>query len=270
MNVWVNGEVLAEAHAHVSVFDHGFTVADGVFETLKVVDGVPFAISRHLERLQRSAERMGLTPPDLAQLRAGIAEVVPGDLAFGRLRITVTGGPGPLGSERSNAPLTLVIAVTSATPWPEQTSLATVPWTRNEHSAIAGVKSTSYAENVVALQYAHDRGASEAVFANTAGELCEGTGTNVFVVVDGEVLTPALVCGPLAGITRELVLEWSDAREARLPASVLRTADEVFITSSTRDVHPVTKIDERDLSVGPVTQAIQAEFARRSALDVDP
>jgi len=114
-------------------------------------------------------------------------------------------------------------------------------------------------------------GASEAILANSSGELCEGTGTNVFVVIDGELLTPALSSGCLAGITRELVLEWSGASEAALGLAALRVADEIFLTSSTRDVHPVVRIDDRELAgPGPVTSAVAADFRARSAADVDP
>jgi branched-chain amino acid aminotransferase len=158
-----------------------------------------------------------------------------------------------------------------ATPWPADTSVVTVLWTRNEHSAIAGVKSTSYAENVVALQRAHALGASEAIFANNAGLLCEGTGTNVFVVIDGRVMTPTLASGCLAGITRALVLEWFDADELDLPIDVLQSADEVFLTSSTREVHPVVRADRRVWeAAGEVSVELHRAFAARALLDVDP
>ena len=104
--------------------------------------------------------------------------------------------------------------------------------------------------------------------------MCEGTGSNVFAVIDGVVHTPGLDSGCLAGITRELVLEWGPAvaehRESKLPYEILMTADEVFITSSTRDVHPVTRIDDRDVPAGPTTALVAAEFARRMAEGVDP
>ena len=151
-----------------------------------------------------------------------------------------------------------------------------MPWTRNERSATAGLKTTSYAENVVALAYAKERGGIEAIFANTRGELCEGTGTNVFVVVDGELLTPPLESGCLAGITRELTLEWCreeglPVREQTLPLSVLQTADEVFLTSSTKDVLAVSGVDDRDLAApGPVTRRAAEIFARLSAQRNDP
>jgi branched-chain amino acid aminotransferase len=186
----------------------------------------------------------------------------------------VTSGTGPFGSERGDARATLVLTLAAATPWPPTTSLATVPWTRNERSAIAGLKTTSYAENAIALAEAKRRGASEAVLADTQGRLSECTGSNVFVVVDGVALTPSLDTGCLAGVTRELVLEWgaevAQLSEAHLPYDVLETADEVFITSSTRDVHPVTRIDDRELAAGPVTHALAALFATRSRERVDP
>lgn len=274
---WVGHGLVDRAEAVVSVLDHGLTVGDGVFETLLVRDGSPFALTRHLRRLERSCAGLGIVGPDEARVREAVAAVVDdaGEAASrARLRITVTSGPGPLGSERGDAEATLVVTLTPAKAWAATSSLATVPWVRNERSAVAGLKTTSYAENAIALAEAHRRGASEAVLADTQGRLCEGTGSNVFVVVDGELLTPHLRCGALAGVTRELVLEWAPAvvpvREADLPMSVLTTADEVFITSSTRDVHPVDRVDDRELAVGPVTREVADEFARRAALDVDP
>jgi len=279
MRTWVgnrDGGVLVEPdQARISVLDHGFTVADGVFETLKVTSDGPFALTRHLRRLAQSARSIGLAEPDQDVVRRAVSSVVEAGSAdiggLGRLRITYTGGPAPLGSDRGNAVPSLVVALAAGSPWPATTSLSTVPWTRNERSAVAGVKSTSYAENVVALNFAHEQGASEAVFANTRGELCEGTGTNVFVVVDGQVLTPPLSSGCLAGITRELVLEWFGAAEVTLPAEVLLTADEVFLTSSTRNVHPVTRVDDRTWPNGGRTSLrLQAAFDERVGLDIDP
>jgi branched-chain amino acid aminotransferase len=147
-----------------------------------------------------------------------------------------------------------------------------VPWTRNERSATAGLKTTSYAENVVALAHAHASGAAEALLANTAGNLCEGTGSNVFLVLDGQVVTPPLSSGCLAGVTRALLLEWTDVIERDIAMAELSRAEEVFITSSTRDVHGVHAVDDRTLdgAPGPVTRKVAALFAERSGADVDP
>ncbi|MDA8436813.1 MAG: aminotransferase class IV [Actinomycetales bacterium] len=274
---WVGDGLVDADHAVVSVLDHGLTVGDGVFETVLVRDGAPFALTRHLARLTRSLAGLGIAHPGDARLRAAVAAVVDGSgvgTDFSRLRVTVTSGAGPFGSDRGDAAATLVVTMTAATPWPATTTLATVPWTRNERSATAGLKTTSYAENVIALAHAKERGASEAVLADTRGRLCECTGSNVFVVVDGEVRTPSLDTGCLAGVTRELVLEWSDevggVREDHLPYDVLRSADEVFITSSTRDVHPVSRVDDRALEPGPVTARLAAVFAARARAEVDP
>lgn len=279
MRVWVGtrdgGALVAAPEAQVSVLDHGFTVADGVFETLKVTAAGPFAVTRHLRRLAESAAVLGLRAPDESVLRDAVAAVVGSepvaDGGLSRLRITYTAGPAPLGSERGEAVPTLVVAMGPGKPWPAATSAVTVPWTRNERSPLAGVKSTSYGENVVALNRAKASGASEALLANTRGDLCEGTGSNVFVVVGGRVLTPSLASGCLAGVTRGLVLEWFAAVEADLPMSVLADADEVFLTSSTRDVHPVVRVDGRTWpTAGPVSAQLREQFAARAAADVDP
>lgn len=274
---WLDDRLVDAADARVSVLDHGFTVGDGVFETILVRDGAPFALTRHLARLQRSLAGLGIDGPATGRVREAVEAVVSGSgvgTDFSRLRITVTSGAGPFGSDRGDAAATLVVTLAEAAPWPATTSIATVPWARNERSAIAGLKTTSYAENAIALAAAKRRGASEAVLADTQGRLCECTGSNVFVVVDGEAFTPALDCGCLQGVTRELVLEWGPAvvavHEAHLPYDVLFTADEVFITSSTRDVHPVVRVDERDLHVGPVTRALADRFTACATEDVDP
>jgi branched-chain amino acid aminotransferase len=136
---------------------------------------------------------------------------------------------------------------------------------------VAGLKTTSYAENVVALARAKEQGASEAIFANTAGRLCEGTGSNVFVVLAGRLVTPPLSSGCLAGVTRELVVEVAQVDEEDLPLAVLAEADEVFLTSSTRDVQGQHRVDDRRLDApGPVTAEVARAFADLVARDLDP
>lgn len=273
MRAWVNGRTLDDPNEPALVVsDHGFTVGDGVFEAVKVVDGRPFALTRHLDRLATSAKGMGLPAVDLEEVRRGVAALLDGqDRPLGRVRITYTGGNAPLGSGRGDKPPTLVVVADAMAPRPNTTSIATVPWPRNERGALAGLKTTSYAENVVALAYAAERGAGEAVFANLAGNLCEGTGSNIFYVVDGELRTPTLAAGCLAGISRALLLEWYGGREVDEPVDVLRTADEVFLVSTTRDVQAVRRCDDRDLEApGPLTREAMAVWAEREAADVDP
>ena len=277
MRVWVNGDLVDPTGPALSALDHAVTVGDGVFETAKIVDGRPFALTRHHRRLALSAAGLGLPPVDLGLVDKGVAAVLEGpEVEFGRLRYSVTGGIGPLGSDRDDASLThIVIAGPQPRP-PESGKLTVVPWTRNERSAVAGLKTTSYAENVVALARAKQAGAIEAVFANTRGELCECTGSNVFVVVDGVVLTPPADSGLLLGITRELTIEWGRAagvevREEALPLDVLQSADEVFITSSTKDVLPIHAVDDRLLSADhPVTSELLRVFRANAERDADP
>lgn len=277
MRTWVNGSMRDPDSALVSVFDHGLTVGDGVFETVKVVDGVPFALRRHLDRLARSAAGLGLPAVDRDAVRAAcVAVCAQVQVGLHRLRITYTGGIAPLGSDRGDSGTTLVVAIAPAARPPATTSISVVEWPRNERGALAGLKSTSYAENVVALAYAKRMGATEAVFADTQNRLSEGTGSNVFVVVAGELLTPSLSTGCLNGITRQLTIEWTGAREAELPISVLDHADEVFLTSSIRDVQAVGAIVgptfARTLlaAPGPVTREAAALFAKLSAEDPEP
>ncbi|WP_438488935.1 aminotransferase class IV [Streptomyces sp. S186] len=273
MKIWLDGGLRDADGARVSVFDHGLTVGDGVFETLKAERGRAFALTRHLERLAHSARGLGLPEPDLDEVRRGCAAVLEANpMALGRIRITYTGGISPLGSDRGEAGPTLVIAVSEAGRRPDTTAAVTVPWTRNERGALAGLKTTSYGENVVALARARERGASEALFANTVGALCEGTGSNVFVVLDGELHTPPLASGCLAGITRALTVAWAGAKETDLPLDALESAEEIFLTSTLRDVQAVTRIDGRQLAdaPGPVTAEAMRLFDRESAADFDP
>ena len=230
MKVWINGQLVSHEAATVSVFDHGLTVGDGVFETCKVVGGVPFALTRHLDRLVLSALGLGLPEPDLGTVRKAVAETLAaaGEPAEARLRITMTGGVAPLGSGRGDSGPSLIVAVAPLRGWAPTEAIATVPWTRNERAATAGLKTTSYADNVVALAYAKKRGAAEAIFGNTVGELCEGTGSNVFVVLDGRLSTPPRSSGCLAGVSGALVIEWYGVEERSLPLAVLGEADEVF------------------------------------------
>jgi branched-chain amino acid aminotransferase len=274
MAVWMNGELLPDDDARVSVFEHGLVVGDGVFETIKVANGVPFAMTRHLVRLRRSALGLGLPEPDVEAIREGALAVIAasGGPVLARLRVTVTGGVSPLGSERGNAPVTAIVAMAEQPLPAASVDVVTVPWPRNERGALSGLKTTSYGENVRALAYAAERGGGEAIFANTVGQLCEGTGTNVFVVRGGRLLTPPLSSGCLAGVTRALVIEWAGAEEEDLPLDALAGAEEAFLSGTTRDVQPIRNVDGAALPAapGPVTRKAAEIFALRSAESPDP
>lgn len=276
--MWLNGTLVPADEARVSVRDHGLTTGDGVFEALKVASGVPFAMTRHLARLRASAAGLGLPGPDLDQIRAGVHAVLAaaGRPDRARIRITVTAGESVLGSARPDgltaAGLTVIIALGELAETPASCDVAVLPWPRNERGLLAGVKTTSYAENVRALAWARERGAAEAVFGNLAGNLCEGTGTNVFVVTGGRLVTPPLSAGCLAGVTRGLVVEWAGAAEEDLPLSALAGAEEAFLTGTTRDVQPVRLVDGAPLPAvpGPLTRKAAEIFAARAAESPDP
>lgn len=272
--IWMNGELLEPERAVVSVLDHGMLVGDGVFETVKAERGVPFALTRHLRRLARSAAGLGLPEPDQDALARGVSEVLAAAPVWplARIRITYTSGVGPLGSDRGDEGPTVSIVVAEQKPFPPAADVTVVPWQRNERGALAGLKTTSYADNAMALAYAKQRGGGEAIFGNLAGNLCEGTGTNIFVVRGGRLVTPPLSSGCLAGVTRALVLEWFGGEEEDLPLDDLYRADEAFLTSTTRNVQPIRAVDGTPLPAapGPITAKAMEVFAARGAELIDP
>lgn len=277
MLVWVGsgdqGGLVDASEASISVFDHGFTVGDGLFETMKVVDGKVFLWPWHLERLHNSANRMRIALPAddlLTSIVTGVARESVTELGgSARVRLTISAGLGPLGSARLHSAPTVVCAASAMPVRSGDARVHVASWPRNERSPLAGVKSTSYAENVLALVEAQSTGAGESIFLNTAGALCEGTASNVFVVRDGMALTPPVEAGLLAGVTRRFVLGLGDdalpVRETQIAAEEFHAADEVFITSTFQDVRAVMAIDDRELPAGPVTRELQRRFALAAA-----
>lgn len=276
MTAWIDGRIVPLDDARVSVLDHGLVVGDGVFETLRIYHGQPFAWTRHLGRLHASANALGLALPGDDELRdAAHAVIAANALVDGRLRITVTGGIAPPGSGRGHGPPTAFVLAFPLEPPAASIDVVVVPWTRNERGALAGIKTISYASNVRALAFAADRGAGEAVFANTSGNLCEATGSNVFVVLDGVLVTPPLSAGCLAGVTRALVLELASevgiaAEERDVPIGALARVDEAFLCSTTREVQPVAHVDGVSLASGEISARLQDAFTALIARTLDP
>jgi branched-chain amino acid aminotransferase len=265
--IWLNGTICPLAEARISPLDHGLLVGDGVFETLVARQGRPFAAREHWQRLVNSCEIMGLTPLPLEDYLAAIEAVLKANqLSDARLRVTLTSGDGPLGSDRGNGPKTVFVTAVPLKPWPATEKVCLVPWTLNENGPLAGAKSVSYGGNVRALALAKSRDCGEALMANTRGEVCEGTGSNVFLVLHGRLVTPPLSSGCLPGITRDFVIRACRAsgitcEEEALPVSALAQCEEAFLTSSTRDVHPISELDGRPLiTPGPITQKVAAAF----------
>lgn len=268
-SVWLNGRILPAAQPCISPRDHGLLVGDGVYETLVTHGGRPFAWGRHWERLRSSCERLGLALPERDQISGGFAAVMGANgLAEARLRVTVTSGPGPAGYTRGDSGPTVLITASPRQDFVESESLITSPWPRNERGALAGIKSISCGDNERAFAFARERGGGEALILNTRGEICEGTGSNVFLVRDGEALTPPLDSGCLPGVTRSLVIELCRAHgipvseRALLPA-VIGGCNEAFLTSATREVQAIAKIDGLPLPQrpGPVTKRIAELFS---------
>lgn len=277
VQAWVDDGLVDLDDATVPVDDRGLTTGDGCFETLKVVGGVPFALTRHLARLGRSCDLLGLPPPREDRLRQACAALIEANIAaagpdqVGRLRITVTAGRAPLGPNRADSPPGLFLLTGPPRVLGPVSVVAVSPWVRNERSPLAGAKVISYAENAVAQRWAAERGCDEALFANTRGELSEGTGSNVFVVIGGILRTPPLESGCLAGVTRELVCELADVRQTPIPMRLLAEATELFLTSSTRDIHPVAAIDDRSLPApGPAAARLRVLWRAMEARTMDP
>jgi branched-chain amino acid aminotransferase len=231
--VWVNGAFIANPATAPSVaaLDDGVLVGRGVFETLSIRDSVAYARRRHLQRLHASAGIVGIAV-DIAHVERGIDAVLSRWAApMGRLRVTVTAGGA-----------TIVVA-SAVVPIDATAAVVVAPWPRNERSPLAAAKTTASVDNVLAFEYAHERGATEALFLNTRDEVCEGSRTNVFAVCDGQLVTPPLSAGCLAGVTRALVLEYGGAVEANLRLSQIMSASEAFLSSALRGAQPIATID---------------------------
>lgn len=242
--IWLNGRLTPAGETGVFPLDRGFTLGDGVFETLRAYGGKPFAVARHWKRLAHACETTGLPVPSCDEFtRVMNLTIAANKLQEARVRFTVTRGSAPEGLSP-----TVVCTATPAATFAAAERVVTVPWTRNEKGALAGVKSVSYGENIMAIAYAKREGAGEALFFNTRGELCEGATTNIFIVKGADVFTPPLSSGCLAGVTRELVIELCrdhqiNLTETPLTPQALMAADEAFLTSSTREVQPVSHLN---------------------------
>lgn len=283
--VWIDGKVTLAGLATVDATDRGFQLGDGVFETVRVEGARAFALGRHLARLRIGAARLGIDLPwDDATIRAACEKTIAAasgpatdqrraDDPLLRLRITVSGGVGSVHAARADLTPTLAISVAPADPSGAIADVVTMEHGINEHSPIAGVKTTSRADYLARLALAHERGASEAVLANTAGVLCEGTGSNVFVTVGGRLCTPSLRTGCLAGVTRDLVCDLVEVVERDdLTLDHLRNAPEAFLTSTMRAITPIASVDGRPLRTapGPLTEAASAALGSLRSRTSEP
>ena len=266
--VWIDGTFVNEDVAHVPALGAGVLTGMGVFESMHVTDGKAFAITRHLRRLRISAAVVGLAlGVSDASLRAAIVEVAREHGGPARLRVTATAAGDP------DMPVSVIVHAVTIPPWPATCRLIVSPWVRNERAPSSGAKTTSYVDNALALREAKRLGADEAVLCDTRGFLSEGTSSNLFLVRNRTLLTPSFANGCLAGVTRELLVELVDVIEDdALTVDDLHAADEVFLTSSTRNVQPVSCVDGSDVPAcpGPVTAQAAAAFIALRAQTIDP
>lgn len=273
IRISIQGRIVGPDEAAVPILDRGFLFGDSVYETIGTCGGRLFALSEHLERLERSAARIGLRMPEPVAIANEVRRTM---AAAGnpetRVRVVLTRGSTldlDLDPRSASEPLLVVIAAPLDGPSNEMlergVAVAIVSVLRNSPRAIdPAVKSGNYLNNVLALGEARRSGAYEAVLCAGDGTVAEGASSNIFAVIGGEVRTPPLDVGVLDGITREKVLKLCaghgiPAAERRIAPDELRTAEEVFITSATRDVLPATTVDGRPIGdgrPGPVTRRL--------------
>ena len=278
----VNGIVTPADQAVVSVFDHGFLYGDGVYETLRTYNRHPFLLDRHLKRLRASAERLTIAIPlqDDAfsqQLQATMADVHPSGEVM--LRILITRGIGELSYDPSACPRPTVVLIAQAHREVPDAKIRTglrlvvASVLRNHPQSVdPSIKSNNLLNNVLAMQEALDLQADEAILLNHRGEFSECSQSNLFVVRDGKVLTPPLNAGLLEGVTRNFLFEVGTDLEVSVAEAVLKEADlpkldEMFITSTTREIVPVIRVDSQQIGSGrpgPVTMRLLEQFRRRA------
>ncbi len=251
----MNGEMRLAAEPVLAADNPGWLVGLGVFETLLGREGEPCLVDRHLRRLADGAARLGI---DVQASEDALVEALRRVMAenalsqgLARLRLTVVPG-------------TILVTATAFIAYPETVAVLTSPFVRNERGALTGIKSTSYADNILALQEAKRRGAGEAIMANTRGELCEGATSNIFLVRDDDaVITPPLRSGCLPGVMREVVIERCRengivVQEEDCPMEALSYCREAFLTSSLRGVQAIDRVDDRALlAPGKVTGRVK-------------
>lgn len=270
----MNGKLVPAKEAVVSVFDHGFLYGDGVYETLRVYDGVIFMLDEHLRRLHRSASMIGLTIPlDMNSLKNSIYEtLLTNNLKNAFVRLTISRGHGPIGLDPGLCPEpTIVIIAEEMKDYPKAfyekgISIIISETKRNFRGALnPQIKSLNFLNNILAKIEAKKRDFYDAVMLNVSGKLTEGTTSNLFFYKEGTLCTPSLECGILDGITRGVVIDLAlregiKVKEGEFTKEDIYAAAEVFITSTTLEVMPVSKVDEHTYSVGNITKLLHKKY----------
>jgi len=277
LKVWLDGRMVPQAEAKISVYDHGLLYGDGIFEGIRVYASKVFECAAHLDRLYRSAKSIRLTIPwtrdDLRKAMYDAIEI--NQIKDGYIRLCVTRGVGSLGIHpfRTVAPSVFIIAdsiaMYDAEMYEKGMKIVTASTMRNHPAALSPqIKSMNYLNNILAKIEAVDAGCLEAVMLNHMGFVCECTGDNIFVIRDGVVRTPGEHLGILVGVTRGLVIKLARKRgltvdEATMTRTDLYMSDEAFITGTGAEICPVTEIDKRPVGEGkpgPITRQLMADF----------
>jgi branched-chain amino acid aminotransferase len=274
MYVYLNNRLVQRAEAVVSVFDHGFLYGDGVYETMRAYDGVIFMLDEHLMRLHRSAALTGIAiPVDINQIKDSVYDTMGANsLKNAYVRLTVSRGYGPIGLDPDlcEAP-TFVVIAEEMKEYPkkyyELGISAIIPRTRrNLKDAVdPQIKSLNFLNNILAKIEAKKAGSYEAIMVNAAGHLTEGTISNVFFCRGGVLCTPAIECGILDGITRNIVLDLAkreglSVKEGEFTQDELYGAEEVFATNTTMEVMPVSQIDAVRYGAGKVARLLHTVY----------
>jgi branched-chain amino acid aminotransferase len=268
--IYLNGAIVPPDFARIDPADRGFTLADGLFETLRAYRGKPFRLEDHLVRLESSAQALGIPLLfDAVMIAEAVLELLAanalteGDAA---IRITVTRGTGPRGLLPSaDVKPTLLITTTAYEPLLDTCSATIVEIRRNEGSPLSRMKSLGYLDNVLAAREAAHRGAEEAILLNNAGRVAGAARANIFALLDGRLLTPPLSDGVLSGIARRVVLELADglrmpALEASLSPADLAGAAEIFLTNSLFEVRSIERLDDRELAPPNIAAQLRAAY----------
>lgn len=276
MLVYVNGAMVPADLAAISVFDRGFTRGDAVFETVRSYGGKAFRLDDHLARLDYGLDvlRFPLRSADLGLKAAVESTLGASGLESGRIRVQVTRGIGTTEfNTRVDTQPTVVVSVQPVVdkPWPNALRAIISTIRRDEKSPLAFVKTINYVPSLLARMEAEDAGAHEAILLNHAGFVAEGCASNVFIVRSGVLMTPDLPSGVLAGITRELSIEIASdlgmpCVEKPIEPALLETADEIFMTSTTREIAPISTLGGRQVGKGTFEMAgrLFEEYRRRA------
>lgn len=277
--VSIDFKLLPAEDARVSVFDRGFLFGDSVYEVVRSYSGRLLAMERHFQRLARSAGSLGFALPfDCGKLRAHFEELV-GQLGDENcyVRVVVTRGAYDiaLAPPEEITPCTVVIAG-PLPPWPDEhyekgISLVTVVIRRNPRGALNPmIKSGNYLNNVLAAMEARQAGAVDAIMLNGDGHVTESTTANIFLVRGGELVTPPVEAGILDGVSRHMVIDLARengivCHESLFKPEDLHNADECFITSTTREVMPVSTIDGHEIPApGPITRSMMSLYKTKT------